>query len=190
MKNQLYLTEIKYHNNKVKSCYQRYHACVTWTRTSDLSRSVIEIRRKRLSPADAAIISQRVAISRGPRVPRASRRFSRCCSLFANTLTKGTGRSRRLPLAITPMSRPSEAARTDSRLRCCQAETTNRRHFLLPRRHGQTTRSARLPCYLVHVGGGTATGGRGSTGVCVNQGSKYNQPRRYEEWDARIANAQ
>lgn len=96
-------------------------------------------------------------------------------SLFAGTFTKGIpGRSRRLPLAITPMSRPSEATRTDGRLRCCQAETTNRRHFLLPRRHGQTTRSARLPCYLVHVGGGTATGGRGSTGV--NQGSKYNRP--------------
>lgn len=94
--------------------------------------------------------------------------------LFVDSFTKGTGRSRGLPLAITPMSRPSEATRTDSRLRCCQAETTNRRHFLLPRRHGQTTRSARLPCYLVHVGGGTATGGRGGTGV--NQGSKYNRP--------------
>lgn len=40
--------------NKAKFRYQRYRAfALTWTRRSDLSRSVIEIRRKRLSPADA-----------------------------------------------------------------------------------------------------------------------------------------
>lgn len=124
-------------------------------------------RRKATFAGRCAIISQRVAISRGPRGTPASRQFSRCCPLFADTFTKGTGWS---PEA-SPRDYANESTQrgsADSRLRCCQAETTNRRHFLLPRRHGQTTRSARLPCYLVHVGGVA----RGWT-----QGSKYNRPK-------------
>lgn len=50
-------------------------------------------------------------------------------------------------LSASPLDYANESTQrgsTDSRLRCCQAETTNRRHFLLPRRD-DPTRSARLP---------------------------------------------
>jgi len=116
--------------------------------------------------------AQRSSAVRHPRTKRADfrrratrRLLSRRCCDFASArpsvprflrgpLTKGTGPiSGATPRAITPMNRPSEAARTAGRLRCCQAETTNRRHFLLPRRHEQRVPLAYRVTSRAYVGG-------------------------------------
>lgn len=108
-------------------------------------RSLVKIGRKRLSPADARV---NIAAGRNFAGPRESRRL---LALFADPLTKGTGRTRgaRSPLAITPMSRPSEAARTAGCAVAKRKPQTGGIFFF--HEDTRTTRSARLPYYMYRV---------------------------------------
>jgi len=144
-------------------------------------RSFTVCHRNSTFAGRCAIISQQVAILHGPqefgrRV--ASRRFSQRVPLaFCECVVHK--RNRAISRGFPPRDYANESTQRGS--------TDGQSSALLPsgnhkpaafssstKTRTDTTRSARLPCYLVHVGGGTATGGRAGTGV--NQGSKYNRP--------------
>lgn len=115
-------------------------------------RSLVEIGRKRLSPADARV---NIAAGRnfaGPWESSSSRRVlllpvrAFCGSAHKGNRANSGGRS---PLTITPMRRPSEAARTAGCAVAKRKPQTGGIFFF--HEDTRTTRSARLPYYIPHT---------------------------------------
>lgn len=145
-------------------------------------RSLVKIGRKRLSPADARV---NIAAGRNfagpPREPVVASRRVRllparafCGSAHKGNRANSGGRS---PLAITPMSRPSEAARTAGCAVAKRKPQTGGIFFF--HEDTRTTRSARLPYYMyrvhAHVEEEEGLAERGWWRKEVDAASKYNQ---------------
>lgn len=110
-----------------------------------------------------ALISQRVAIS------QSRRRVRRLpVSRFLREPARKGNRANTLGgPELSPRDYANESTQrgsTDSRLRCCQAETANQRHFLLPRRHTNNNTAFRSPTVLHTTYVRTRGGGRGRGG--------------------------